>query len=117
MEDQNINNKVISEESVKYKSSGFVLGNYWGGGIGAYEARKLSSDESEEDLIKLNEKALSDGSLDSGMGFKSLLGAVIYINVITTIIYKDKTFTSTETTCTFIGTLTEDQKDFLLELV
>jgi hypothetical protein len=97
----------------KFVSRGYVLGNYWGGGQGAYSARVLTADTKEE-LIKEATIGLN-GSLDGGMGFESLIGALLIITKITTIIYDDKPFTNEEIEEEFIGDLTETQQDFLIE--
>jgi hypothetical protein len=36
---------------MKYIATGFVLGNCWGGGQGAYPSKKITSDTSLEDLL------------------------------------------------------------------
>jgi hypothetical protein len=75
----------------KFNSSGLVYGNYWGGGKGSYPAKKFSSDF-YEDLIAKNENALKDGSLDSGMGYESLIGALLNIETIEIIEFEGKEF-------------------------
>ena len=55
------------ENKISYHAEGFLLGNLWGGGKGAYPTIKLTSD-SIYGIRELAENALSDGSLDSGMG-------------------------------------------------
>jgi hypothetical protein len=99
-------------ETVKYRSTGLVFGNFWGGGRGTYPAVKLSADTKEE-LIKKATEGL-DGSLDSGMGYESLIGAILDITKITSITYGGKTFTNEEVEVEFIGELTEKDQDFLL---
>ena len=101
-------------ETIQFKSKGIVLGNFWGGGKGAYPAIKLSADTKEEILNKAN-TALSDGSLDSGMGYVSLIGALLYVTKITTIDVNGKPFTNKETDMEFIGELSEDEENFLIE--
>lgn len=66
-----------------YKSQGLVLGNLWGGGRATYPAREVEA-ESFENLIAQNQKMLKSGTLDSGMGFDGLRGAVLYIRKIET---------------------------------
>ena len=100
-------------ETIKWKSTGFVFGNYWGGGKGAYSARKLSADTKEELLKQANEGL--DGSLDGGMGYESLIGALLDITKITTITVDDKPFVNTESDIEFIGELTEEDEDFLMD--
>lgn len=62
----------------KYKSRGIVLGNCWGGGQCSYQAKTIETDTREE-LIKIAKEQLEDGSLDSGMGYESLVGAILEI--------------------------------------
>lgn len=100
-------------ETKQFISTGIVLGNLWGGGVGSYPARKLSA-ETREDLIKKANEGL-DGSLDSGMGFERLLGALLFITARTTIEHEGKQFTNKETEEVFIGESTEEQQDFLME--
>ena len=100
-------------ETVKFKSTGLVFGNYWGGGKGSYSATKLTAD-TKEDLIKQATDGL-DGSLDGGMGFESLIGALLSITKTTTIMHDGKLFTNEETEDEFIGNLTEEDQDFLIE--
>src|SRR3989344_27203 len=101
---------------VKYKSSGIVYGHFWGGGKGGYSARKFEAD-SKEELIKKCNEALEDGSLDSGMGYESLIGALINIEIETTIKVKGKEFTNKEYELEFIGNLTEEEGYFLEESI
>jgi hypothetical protein len=102
-----------TKENFRFTCTGFVLGNLWGGGNGGYPARPLSANTKEE-LIKQAEEGL-DGSLDSGMGFESLLGALLFITTTTTIKHNGKEFENQETEDIFIGELTEEQQDFLIE--
>ena len=95
----------------RFESRGLVYGNLWMGGCGAYKAKRLEAKTREE----LLEQALNglDGSLDGGMGFESLIGALLEIKKITTIVVKGKTFTNEEIEDAFIGDLTEEQQEFL----
>lgn len=59
---------------------GVVLGSMWGGGRGYYPASMIEGEfEREEEVTKAAQPLLESGALDSGMGFESLLGAVIAI--------------------------------------
>jgi hypothetical protein len=100
-------------ETVKFTSTGLVFGNYWGGGKGAYPAKNLSADTKEE-LIKKATDGL-DGSLDAGMGYESLIGALLIIKKTTTIIHDGKPFINEVIEDEFIGDLTEEDQDFLIE--
>lgn len=96
----------------RYKANGYVLGNHWGGGEGAYPTITLEADTLDEVLAKCND-ALEDGSLDSGMGFERLIGAIINVTKITTIVFEDKDFINKEIESHFIGELTDYQAEFL----
>jgi hypothetical protein len=99
-------------KKIKYQAKGHVLGNMWGGGSGAYPTIKFQTDTKEE-LLKQANEALNDGSLDSGMGFESLIGAILDITAITTIDFEGKEFTNEEMESEFIGTLTDVQIEHL----
>ena len=105
----------IMETTIKYTSTGLVYGNYWGGGKGAYRANSLSADTKEE-LIEKAIKGL-DGSLDSGMGYESLIGAILEITETTTITIDGKEFEHKEYKTAFVGDLTEEEQDFLIECI
>ena len=100
-------------EKVTFISKGVVLGNNWGGGQSGYAARVLEANSKEELLNKANE-ALKDGSLDSGMGYESLIGAALEITKITQIIVNNKLFTNKEYETEFIGDLDAESEDFLI---
>ena len=104
------------EKIVTYKSTGIVLGNYWGGGQGSYEARSFNSDSLGE-LIELNQKALDNGSLDSGMGYESLICALLTIQTITTIEFEGKDFINIEYDTQCIGDMTNEQLEFLASIL
>jgi hypothetical protein len=97
-----------------YKSEGLVFGNYWGGGKGAYPARNIEASTKKELLIKANQM-LEDGSLDSGMGYESLIGALLLITETTITNIKGKEFHHEEYDEKFIGKLTKKNKQFLIQ--
>ena len=101
-------------EKFSYDSTGLVFGNFWGGGKGSYPARQLHA-ETLEDLVKQAIDGLN-GSLDSGMGYERLFGAVLFIAKKTTITMNEKSFCNEESLePVFIGELTDEEKDFLIE--
>lgn len=105
-----------NKQTITYKASGIVLGNYWGGGQGSYAAETLTADT----LLELEQQILDgikDGSLDSGMGYESLIGALMNIETIETRVIDDKTFIATENEHNCYGDLSEEQHDFLLECI
>lgn len=85
-----------------------------GRGRGSYAARPLEANTKEELLEQAN-KGL-DGSLDAGMGYESLIGALLNIIKITTIEIDGKDFVNKEYETEFIGTLTEEEEKFLEEV-
>ena len=95
-----------------YKATGLVFGNYWGGGKGSYKAKKLRS-ETKEDLIKQINEGIGNGSLDSGMGYESVKGAIMNITTITTITHEGKPYVNEETEIEIFGELSEKEQDFL----
>lgn len=94
-----------------FKSTGLVYGNFWGGGSGAYQAKKLTGKTKEEIIEKAIEGL--DGSLDDGMGFQRLLGALLCITKISTTEINGKEFVNEESETEFVGELNEKEQDFL----
>lgn len=101
---------------IKYKASGMVLGNFWGGGSGGYRAETLT-DNSLDSLKARIDNMVKDGSLDSGMGYESLIGALMEIETIDNREIDGKNFTAIEYENYFSGDLTEEQKYFLLDVI
>ena len=102
------------EKQIKFTAKGYVLGNYWGGGQGAYPTIRFTANTKEELLEQAN-KALLDGSLDSGMGYESLIGAVLEIKQTTKIEIDGNDFFNYEYSEEFIGKLNDEQAEFLSE--
>jgi hypothetical protein len=102
------------KQTVEFKSRGLVLGNLFMGGEGAYKAKTLKAN-SKKELIEKAVDMLLDGSLDGGMGFDGLLGAMLEITTVTTFIVNDKCFRNEETESVYIGDLTAEQMQFLEE--
>lgn len=73
--------KEVKTLYTKYEADGKVLGKLWGGGLGGYPARDYTNDNKEA-LIKEIEKDFKSGGLDSGMGFESLVAAVMTITTV-----------------------------------
>jgi hypothetical protein len=104
------------KKKTTFTAKGAVLGSYWGGGQGAYESRPITGN-SEKEIIKLAEQGIKDGSLDNGMGFERLLGAALTITKTTSIEVDGKPFINREHNDVLIGNLTEEQSDFLFEVL
>ena len=99
---------------ITYKATGIVLGNYWGGGSGGYKAEMLTANtlkELEQQILA----GIADGSLDSGMGYESLIGAVMDIETIDTREIDSKIFVAIEQETECYGNLSEDQQGFLID--
>ena len=97
-----------------YSSTGIVLGNLWMGGRAGYRAERLKA-KTKKALLKKAQTMLENGSLDSGMGFKGLIGALLDIKTTETIQVKGKDYSRTETELEFIGKLTAEQQDQMIE--
>jgi len=107
-----VKQKVVMDFQVRFEAKGIVLGNYWLGGKGGYAAKRINANTLEE-LLTIATKMLDDGSLDSGMGYESLIGALLEVSTITTVLINDKEFINTETEIHFIGDLSEEESEFL----
>lgn len=100
------------KKTITYKATGLVLGNTWGGGRGTYATVPLQSDSKKELLAEAN-KLLVEGKLDNGMGFESLVGAVLSIRKETTIEVEGDEYINVKFEIEVIGTLSEDEIDWL----
>jgi len=107
--------EIVSLKIKTFSASGFVYGYFWGGGEGAYPMRNVTANSLDELLTKAN-NGISDGSLDSGMGFESLTGAMMLIKEETKTFIEGKPYINTEYSVEFIGELNDEQLDFLNEL-
>lgn len=101
----------------RFIGRGYVLGNCWGGGKVAYRSHELIS-ESKESLLNVAKRKLHDGSLDSGMGFESLIAAVIEIEEEITTVIDGNVFVCTNYITEIIGDeVSEIDEEFLLSLL
>jgi len=99
---------------ITYKASGIVLGNCWGGGSGGYPAHEINANSLRE-LNEEIEEQLKNGSLDSGMGFESLIGAIMIIDTVDIRQIDGKRFVAHDYEQEIYGDLSEKQQDFLIE--
>jgi hypothetical protein len=99
----------------RYIATGLVLGNYWGGGKGSYKAERKTNNNLNELRKEIND-SIDSGSLDSGMGYESLIGARMEIEEITEVEIEDKIFSHSEYSVEYFGKLTESDQDFLEEV-
>lgn len=96
----------------QYTITGYVYGNLWGGGRGAYPSETLQGNSKVKLLAKAKEM-LKSGALDSGMGYESLIGALLTIKTTSFIEVDGKEFTNDEYTDQFIGDLDIEAMEFL----
>jgi len=99
-------------KTIKFKGIGFVLGNYWGEESGAYPTIYFEAD-TREALLAEAKVALDNGSIVSGMGFESLIGAVLSIKQETSIEIDDDEYVNEKLYLEFIGEMTNEQIEFL----
>jgi len=104
--------KSIYRIKKSYRAEGIVLGNLWLGGSGGYPAQKITG-HSKSGLLKKAEKMLEDGSLDSGMGFESLKGALLDVIEVSVLTLGGEEFTREDRELEYIGELTREEKQSL----
>lgn len=92
----------------RFYSSGIVWGRCWGGGECGYAAEELGPFNTREELAEHAMSALLDGSLDSGMGFESLLAAVLKVTDETVLIEHGREFVNKE--CSILEIQKDDVK-------
>lgn len=100
---------------VTYKASGIVLGNCWGGGIGSYVAREIKA-VNRASLVQQIENGIKDGSLDGGVGFESLIGALMVIDEIDSRKIDGKMFIAHDCEDEFFGDITPAQEEMLINM-
>ena len=92
------------DKIVEYSSDGFVWGNLWDYSQGGYEAKRLTASSMKE-IVDKAKAMLQDGSLDGGMGYESLIGAVLLITKTEKITINKKVFTHESYQFRIIGKL------------
>jgi hypothetical protein len=107
-------NLIISSNEEFFTAKGLVFGYGWGGGGYAYQSEEIRAATMEE-LTKIINDKIEDKTIDSGFGFRSVLGAIMEIKIIKRVcalsdgaVYENK---SSE--IIFYGNLNEEQKEFL----
>lgn len=104
----------MANKRTSWKASGMVWGNTWGGGKGGYPAKKLSA-KTRSDIINQAKRGVDNGSLDSGMGFESLYGAVLFLTKTECVVVKGKEYCNDEYESEVIGNLSEEEIDYSYE--
>jgi hypothetical protein len=102
----------IQDKKTYYRAKGYVYGIFWGGGEGTYPSNTITSTDID-DLREQIMNGIQYGSLDSGMGYQRLIGAIMEITILTDIVIDDKVYTNKDYQTEFFGDLTESQQEFL----
>ena len=100
------------EKKITYVAKGFVLGTTWLDNDGAYPTKLVRGNSIEEIESTINQM-IESNVLDNGMGFKSLIGALMTIRITTKIVIDGDTFTNHKHIGNFYGSLTDDQQNYL----
>lgn len=108
----------VSKLQTTYSAEGYVLGKLWGGGYGAYPAYNVSGVNTLKELRSKIDGAIENGTLDSGMGFESLKGAVMHITKAEKVEADGVEYSHYEQHQRnyFFGNLTRKEKKFLREI-
>lgn len=96
----------------KYIAKGLVVGNCWGGGVVGYAAETVIARQLPALKRNIN-RMLENGTLDSGMGYESLIGAIMEITKIHTIIKNNKEYNSTESSVEIFGDFGDIEEEWL----
>lgn len=109
-----MNNIVIKEEDIKtrYKATGYCIGNAWGGGRIAYQSVEYKADTMEELKVKVD-KGIENGSIDSGMGFESVVGALMFVTKEKSILIGTDTYVNFTYSHEVYGDVTEEEIEVL----
>ena len=110
MSDQNpFNQPPISRHdlipTVRFQAKGLACGTTWDGDEIIYPTIDYRS-RSLEDLEDQINKGIEDGSIDSGMGFQKIIGALMTVTTISTVILDGKYYTNSEDQVRAYGDLT-----------
>ena len=97
---------------IEYQAQGVCIGRLWSFEDGAYPTIKFNNSNKDE-LYNEIEESVKSGSIDSGMGFESIRGALMTITTKTTITVDDKTFTNEESETDIFGKVSDDEIDYL----
>jgi len=99
---------------ITYRATGIVLGNCWGSGQGSYPAIEITATNGAS-LVQQIENGIKDGSLDDGMGFESIVGALMCVETIDVREIDGKTFTAIDYEDEYFGDLTPEQEKLLAD--
>ena len=102
----------ITNKKQRFEGTGFVLGFLYLGDMGGYPSKKIKA-ETRKELLEKATDMLADKSLDSGMGFDTLKGALLDIKTIETITVNGKDYENENTETVFLGELEPEDIEFL----
>jgi len=94
--------------------TGIVYGNCWDGRQCGFKAREIKGGTLKEVKATAN-RMFENGSLDSGMGFESLTGAVLEAKILTIKIINGEEYVNTKYQTITIGKVTEFQREQSLQ--
>ena len=103
------------EKKLSYVAKGYVLGIDWFGSKCAYPTRAVKGSSIEEIESNINQM-IESNVLDNGMGFQSLIGALMVFRTTTEIVVDDMVFINNQYQGNFYGELSEEEKNFLDEM-
>lgn len=99
---------------IYYNLSGYVLGNYWGGGKGAYSMIRFDGVEDINEWKKEWSKKLDE--LDSGMGYESVYAVLVNVEKVITVEVDGKKYSRSEYDSLILGECTDEEIEFLENL-
>jgi hypothetical protein len=106
---------MVMEKKLSYVAKGYVLGIDWFGSKCAYPTRAVKGSSIEEIESNINQM-IESNVLDNGMGFQSLIGALMVFRTTTEIVVDDMVFINNQYQGNFYGELSEEEKNFLDEM-
>lgn len=95
--------------------TGIVYGNLWGGGEAGFKARKIEGGTLKE-VKDTAKRMLEDGSLDSGMGFDGLNGAVLKAKIETIKMIDGEEYINIKYHVFTVGKTTQFQQEQIYQL-
>ncbi len=102
------------EKKLSYVAKGYVLGIDWFGSKCAYPTRAVKGSSIEEIESNINQM-IESNILDNGMGFQSLIGALMVFRTTTEIYIDELRFVNNQYHDNFYGKLSDDEKNFLYQ--
>jgi hypothetical protein len=95
-------------EEVYYTAGGVVLGECWTGERVYYQARAYCESRLSDIRREIRED-FKTGALDSGMGYRGLIGALMIITKYTMIKYKGREFINATSKRMYLGEIDRDE--------